>query len=190
MPEGAEQPAARSTGRGRLPDVLVLLTVMLVEGFIIVWVLRRPGAIGAGALEAEAAAAVAITRPSDELMAPCVTIEGFPTSVRVDEAGTRTRTLVIGVALKIGREVGGKTEKSLDLRYLETEYKPKVEQLIPQIKDLLVRETSSRTYGELLDLAVRQQIVESVKRRTNETLKAYGVEPRIVDVYLYQFHFD
>ena len=194
MPEAAEEQQQeqqpRPPQRGRLAELMVLAIVMVVEAIIIVLVMSRPRVEEATAGEAEAVSVTTPSRPEEELLAPEVVIEGFPTSVRVDEAGSRTRTLIMGVTLKIGHVVEGKQEKKLDLKYLENVYKPKVERLIPRIKDLLIRETSSRTYSELLDLSVKQQILENIKRRANETLKAYGVEPRIVEVYWNIFHFN
>ena len=191
MPETDAENQQSSRGRSRLTDFLILVLLMAVEAVIIIIIVMRPKNREITPAGGDAAGiTVSASRPAGELMAPSVNIENVITTVRVDEAGSRIRTLVMSVSLKIGRVVQGGTEESLDLKYLEEEYKTKVEHLIPKIKDMLILEASSRTYSELLDLSVKQQILENVKRRVNQTLIEHGVEPRIIDVYWMAFNFN
>ena len=183
------QTTPQSYSRSRIIELSILAIVMVVEALIIIIVMSKPKSEAVSTPEATAPVITEV-RPVSELLAPTIDVPNVITSVRVDESGSRLKTLIMGITLKIGRVVEGKEEKSVDLKYLEKEYKPKVVSLIPVIKNLLIREATSRTYAELLDPAVQQQILEDVRRKVNETLKEYGVEPRIVGVYWTVFHFN
>lgn len=191
MPETEQaQHLGTGDGRSRLADFVILLLVMAVEAVIIILIMMRPSGGPSASLGGETSAVnVSASRPMGELMAPSVDVENIITTVRVDDAGSRIRTLMMSISLKIGRVVQGGAEESLDLKYLEEEYRPRVERLVPKIKDMLIQEASSRTYSELLDLSVKQQILENVKRRVNQTLTEHGVKPRIIEVYWLAFHF-
>ncbi|MBN1809618.1 MAG: flagellar basal body-associated FliL family protein [Planctomycetes bacterium] len=184
--QGPLMPATRA--RVSLRNVLVLVLLMAAEAMVIIVIMKRPRSeedIGGGA----AVSVVAQTHSEKELMAPRIDIPGIVTSIKVDDAGARLHTLTTGIAIKIGRVVEGKPESDIDLEYLNNVYLPKVQQLEPAIKDALIREITGRSYGELLQPSVQQQILDDIKRRANDMLKSYGLEPRIVEVYWTLWHF-
>lgn len=185
MPEAAEQ--AQSGNRRLATGISVILLIMLLEAAIIIVVMMRPKAKASVPVESAGTGVAVEARPVEELLAPYVMVTDVAVSVKVDEAGNRQRTLVMGVHLKIG---AFPNERSLDLKYLEREYKPKVESLVPMIKHLLIKEAMARTYGELQDPSVQQQLLEKVKKVANDTLVKYGQKPRIIEVGWEQFLFN
>jgi len=176
---------------GRWKEIAVLMIVMAIEAVIIVFIMNKPRSEDeSGGATSSDIAVSAQAHSSDELMAPQLDIPNIIVSIRVDDAGNRLHTLATGIVLKVGKPVRGKLEKDVDLKYLETVYLPKVQKLVPAIRDTIIREVSARTYGELLQSSVRQQILDGIKSSTNRMLESYGLEPRIAEIYWTMWHFN
>ena len=184
-------PAATSAPATRWLRVFIFGLVMVAEAVVIIYVMQKPR-VSEEFTVGGATSAVTIAGPvhsTSELMAPMLDIPNIIVSVKVDDAGSRLHTLTTGVVLKIGKALEDKPEKEVDLEYLNKVYLPKVQQLVPAIKDAVIRQISSRSYSELLQPSVRQQILDRLRGDVNEMLRSYGIERRITEVYWTMWHF-
>jgi len=164
-------------------DLIIVAVIMAIEALIFIIIFSKPKGVEETGGTSQPGITSFTQHQEDELLAPQIDIPNVIASIKVDDAGSRLHTLSMGITIKTGKRVTGKPEEQIDLKYLETVYKPKIEMLIPAIKDALIRQVSARTYSELLQSSVRQQILDNLKKTANEMLEAYGIEPGIVDIY-------
>lgn len=165
---------------------LIMVLAMAAEA-VVLYVLLKPSPIALVAQPKRGEAAP--VRTVAELMAPTVVIPEVVASVPVREGGTELRTVVLSVAVKLGK-AEGRSEEALDIKYLQKEYVPKINALIPLFRHELVTMASSRSFFELRRPETQTKMLEDLKKKMNDALRMHGVEPRVAELYWNSFHFD
>jgi len=165
---------------------LIMVLAMAAEA-VALYVLLKPSPIPVVTQATRGEAAP--THTAAELMAPTVIIPEVVASVPVREGGTELRTAVLSVAVKLGK-AEGRSEEDLDLRYLEKEYVPKVQALVPAFRHELVTMASSRSFFELRRPETQAKMLDDLRKKMNDALRAHGIEPRVRELYWNSFHFD
>ena len=165
--------------------LLIMLLAMGVEAVVLYFILKpapialkdvRPGEDGQA-------------RTSVELLTPTVTLPQVVVSVEAKQGGTEMRTAIMGVAIKLGK-IEGRDEEELDLRYLEKSYVPRVEALLPKLRHELIIRASAKSFNDLRRTEIQYKLLDDLKNVMNQTLRDYGIEPRITELYWDAFHFD
>ena len=192
MPEDEGRPRRRGFTFGQVAAVVIVVAV--VEALVLAVVLRRNPAAAAAPPRP-----VASEFPEGQLHAPAVPLGDVFLAFPVDPTGEHVRRLVISVYLKLGREVGkdGRPkDERIDLDYLTNVYLPKLKELLPKAREelrMVVTEHVESAEGGFLDLHKPQsqkEIMEALRKRVNEELERYGVEPRVAEVWCEQFTFE
>ena len=195
MPATASEAAARGALGGAraerpspfsLAGFIIMLVAMAVEAIVLVVLLKpEPLALTRQAKPGEEAPKLTTA----ELLAPTVDMPEVIVSVPVKGVGAELMTAVVSVTVKLGK-AEGQSEEELDNRYLKKVYVPKLQALMPKFRHELITALSSRVYDELRSRDVQNSILDGMKKSMNKTLKEYGVEPRVTELYWNSFHFD
>ena len=163
-----------------------MLVAMAVEAIVLVVLLKpEPLALTRQAKPGEEAPKLTTA----ELLAPTVDMPEVIVSVPVKGVGAELMTAVVSVTVKLCK-AEGQSEEELDNRYLKKVYVPKLQALMPKFRHELITALSSRVYDELRSRDVQNSILDGMKKSMNKTLKEYGVEPRVTELYWNSFHFD
>jgi hypothetical protein len=167
---------------------LIMLVAMAAEA-VVLYVLLKPSPV-AVVTEVRPGEA-APTHTAAELLAPTLVMKDVVVSVPLTKGGRDLGTAVLSVAVKLGKARGRAEEEVLDLRYLQKEYAPLVEALMPRFRHELIMMASKReSYDDLQSTHTQVTILEELKAKMNEALHAHGVEPRVRELYWNTFHFD
>jgi flagellar basal body-associated protein FliL len=177
----AERPSPFS-----LAGFIIMLVAMALEAIVLVVLLKpEPLALARQAKPGEEAPKLTTA----ELLAPTVDMPEVVVSVPVKGVGAELMTAVVSITVKLGK-AEGRSEEELDNRYLQKVYVPKLQALMPKFRHELITALSSRVYDELRSRDVQNNILDEMKKSMNATLKEYGVEPRVTELYWNSFHFD
>ncbi len=169
-----------------LAGFIIMLVAMGVEAVVLV-ILLKPEPI---ALATQVKTGEKVPELSTaELLAPTVMVPEVVASPPVKEGGTELMTLVVSVGIKLGK-AEGQSDEELDIRYLEKAYVPKLEAYLPEFRHELIMALNSSTYAELRGRDTQMKILEDLKKKMNDALRDYGVEPRVRQLYWNSFHFD
>jgi hypothetical protein len=166
-----------------------VLLLMAAEGVVLYVLLRKPAPIGM--VKPDRTDASSVGRSSAELMAPTVKLsEPVIVSVQERQGGaTELRTAVLSVAIRIGK-AEGREDEVLDLANLEKVFVPKVEALLPWVRDRLITEASGKTVQDLSSPQTRETILQKLKSDLNKELESHGEQKRISEVLWDEFYFD
>ena len=169
-----------------LAGFIIMLVAMGVEAVVLVILLKpEPIALATQVKTGEKASELTTA----ELLAPTVIVPEVVASPPVKEGGTELMTLVVSVGIKLGK-AEGQSDEEIDIRYLEKAYVPKLEAYLPEFRHELIMALNSSTYTELRGRDTQMKILENLKKKMNDALRDYGVEPRVRQLYWNSFHFD
>jgi len=187
--EGAQVDRDVSKLRMIAAAAAVILVIMLAEGVIIYTLLRKGKAQTPGQRKYATMSEEGSGREND-LRAPSVEVNDIVSSVRVDTSGNKLRNMIVSLSIKLGRDQRA-PEAVLDVRDLQKNYLPRIEDFVPEFRHMLLERISKKNYADLQKMSSWDEMLDELKSRCNERLeKQYGLKPRIAAIYVQTLSFD
>lgn len=136
--------------------------------------------------------------------APEVKLEDVMHYVKINPTGSQGRILSCTLVLKLGLTEEEKRKLNpdnvqlkedfnlkalLQLDNSEKSYKAIVEKMKDKLKSYLINEINEYNFQELNSSVIKQKIANEIKGYANDSLKKYGMEPRISEAYWSVFTF-
>ena len=107
---------------------------------------------------------------------PTLDVSDITISVPVDSAAAQRKNLTVSVTVRFAPPEG----EEGDAKKIAKEVMPRVANLRPDFRDLIITALGDKDYGKLTSAEVKNQLLTGFKQSFNEVLCSYGLNKEVV----------
>ena len=154
-----------ASGRKVKPGMIAAVVALIALAIVGVLLLRGPRA-GSQRIDQQD------TVKHDEavLDIPTLEVATIDLSIPLEESGAQRKSLRVGVEIRFVP-----ADEGVDIKTIQKEFIPRVTNLEPEFRDIIIKEMSTKDYGALDNSERKEQMLKNFREDFNSVLRSYGM---------------